>query len=345
MHLKKTLRCGAIAAALTALLLALAACSKKEAVAVETRMAAEPASPVMADMAAAPSVSPPPPPEPSASLSAASTARQMGSSAATYIDGDRKFIRTAQARFQVKDVYVAALGIEDTVASHGGFVVRNEIGAERISTQQHPGSDNKLIELSEYAVQGMLVVRVPSERTQAFLRAIVGHVLFLDQRHFHARDAQFDLLRQQLDLLRNQETQGELGQALSDGGKLQQKTDAIASRNEAKAGRDAALIAKKEFDDQVAFSTIELRLYQPSRVVQSERVDVDGAYRQARPGFLQRLGQQLRGGWDGLLDWTLSLAGAWPAVLLAGVAGTLLWRLRQRRQGQARVVESPPAGT
>jgi len=214
-------------------------------------------------------------------------------------------------------------------------VVKNDIHAESVSRQTHPVGDGKLMELNEYKVQGQLIVRVPSAKTQEFLRAIVGHVVFLDERNFAARDAQFDLLRQQLDMIRNQETQGELGQAVENGGKLSHKTDAIAVRNDVKAARDAALLAKKEFEDQVAFSTIELQLYQPSRVLQTERVDVDSVYRKARPGFFSRLGEQLRSGWDGLLDFFLALALIWPLLLVMVAVGAVFLRLKRRQRKTA----------
>ena len=328
------------AAGYMAFIVLLASCSKKE----EARQAAGMATPVMADRAsemAAPAP-PPPPPVMESAVTTATPTQQMGSSAVTYTDSERKFIRTAHARFSVKDVYVAALGIEDTVASHGGFVVKNDINTDTVSRQRHPLGDGKLVELTEHTVQGHLIVRVPSAKTQDFLRAIVGHVVFLDQRNFAARDAQFDLLRQQLEMLRNQETQGELGEAVTDGGKLRQKTDAIATRNEAKAARDAALIAKKEFEDQVAFSTIELKLYQPSKVLQTERVDVDAVVRQFRPGFFSRLGEEIRRGWEGLLDFVLDLAGVWPGLLIVGAIGGVLWRLVW---GKRRVVASPQEKT
>jgi hypothetical protein len=321
------------------LLVMLAGCKKEEMGPVAASM---PAGDSIMERAAAP-------PAPAAraevpaadkAVTAATPSQQMGSSAATYTDSERKFIRTANARFRVKDVYVSALGIEDTVGSHGGFVVKNDISTDTVSTRRYPIGDGKLMELNEYTVQGHLIVRVPSAKTQEFLRAIVGHVAFLDQRHFSARDAQFDLLRQQLDMLRNQETQNDLGQAVKDGGKLVQKTDAISARNDVKAARDAAHIAKKEFEDQVAFSTIELRLYQPSKVLQTERVDVNSMYREFRPGFFSRLGEQLRGGWDGLLAFFLALAGIWPVILFAGVLAAVLWRLKRRQRKPVAAAQS-----
>jgi hypothetical protein len=160
-------------------------------------------------------------------------------------------------------------------------------------------------------------------------------VQFLDQRNFAARDAQFDLLRQQLEAMRNQESSEDLGQALREGGRLVQKTDAIAMRNETKAARDQAHIAKKEFEDQVAFSTIELHLYQPNKLLQTETVDAGSVYRQYREGFFSRLGRELRGGWDGLLDFFLGLAGIWPVLLVAGVVAPVIWRALRRRKAKA----------
>lgn len=327
MELKTVAR----AAGCLTLMVALGACAKKE-----EAMAAAPA-PVQeaaADMAAAAPQAKPVSPAVGNTVTAASTAQQMGSSAATFEDGERKFIRKASAKFNVKDVYVAALGIEDTVAAHGGFVVKNDIGSESINAATHPVGDGKLLELNEYKVTGHLVVRVPSAKTQQFLRAIVGHIVFLDQRNFSAHDAQFDLLRRQLDAVRNQETQGELGQAIQDGGKLGQKAEAIAARGEVKGARDAALLEKKEFEDQVAFSTIELFLYQQSKVVQSERVDIDATFLKARPGFFSRLGTQLRDGWNGLLEFVLVLVGIWPALVIGALIAAIVVRARQMRRSK-----------
>jgi hypothetical protein len=325
-------------AACLSMVLAIAACAKKqEATSVDMEKMASSAAEAAAPAPAAPAapqgmaadaadarLKPQEPP-----LTSATPAQQMGSSAATYTDSERKFIRKASARFHVKDVYAAALGIEDTVAAHGGFVVINNISTERLHGESHPVGDGKLLDLAEYRVQGELTVRVPSAKTQEFLRAIVGHIVFLDQRHFSAHDAQFDLLRRQLDAIRNQQTQGELGEAIEQGGKLGQRTDSIIARGDIKAARDAALLEKKEFEDQVAFSTITLSLYQPTRVVQTERVDIDAAFKKARPGFFPRLGEKLSGGWNGLLDFVLALAGIWPVLLVLALAVPVISRVRR----------------
>lgn len=256
---------------------------------------------------------------------------QLTSSAATYTDAQRKFIRTAQAKFRVKDVYAAALAIEDAVAAQGGFVAGNDITAEIQDVTRQPIGDGKLVELAEYTVHGELTVRVPGDKTQAFLRSIVGHMEFLDKRNFAATDAQFELLRQQLAYQRNQEAQQELGQAKDEGGKLGQKATAISARNQAKSGRDEALIAQKQFEDRVEFATLNLSLYQLPKLRRTEMTDMEAAVRDSGPGFFARLGDSLRVGWFVLLEVGLVLAGLWPLWLLVAVGWLVLRALRRKR--------------
>lgn len=267
-------------------------------------------------------------------------AGQISSSAATYKDGERKFIRTAQAQFRVKDVYTSALAIEDAAAQQGGFVVSNDISAQTLSVQRRPAGDGKLIELAEYTVRGSLTVRVPSENTQTFLRAIASQMEFLDQRGFQAADAQFDLLRRQLAWQREQQAQQELGDAVRNGDRLDRKADVIAARTGAKLQRDEALIEQKQFEDRVAFSTITLSLHQLSKIRQTEMADVEAVFRKHSPGFFARLFEALRIGWYGVLDLVIALVHVWPLWLALGlgVYGLRRW-LRARRPARP----TPPA--
>jgi hypothetical protein len=280
--------------------------------------------------------------EPSIETDTRPNASQVSSSAATYEDGKRKFIRTAQAQFRVKDVYRSALAIEDVAAAQGGFVVDNRIYAQTMNTQRRPAGKGILVELTEYTMQGDITVRVPSDNTQAFLRTIANQMEFLDQRSFNAADAQFQILRQQLAYQREQEAQRQIGQVAQQGGRIYDKVDAIAAQSGAKQQRDEALIQQKEFEDKVEFSTISLSLYQMSKIRKTELPDVEAIFRDNSPGFFSRLGDSLRVGWYGILDLFIALMRAWPVWLLlfAGAVAFRRWRA-------ARKVASPavPAAT
>lgn len=213
-------------------------------------------------------------------------------------DSDRKFIRTAQARFAVKDVYQSALAIEDAVAANGGFVTQNNISADIEKNEHYAKGDGNIIDISEYRVTGTLTVRVPSHKTQEFLRAIANQIEFLDMRHFEARDAQFDILRQKV----------------------------ITATANSSAERGDSRVTEKEFADQVAFATISLTLYQPNTVRKSEYADLNAAVLENRPSFFKRLGQSVATGWYGVLDVVLLLTHVWPLWAAIG----LLWLGRRQ---------------
>lgn len=315
-------------------LLALGACSKQERAAdAMPQQAAEeapaaapvelPAANLMRRRADAPMEAPP------------ATEDQLQSAAATQEDGERKFIRTATAEFRVRDVYGAALSIEDLTAKHGGFIVRNDIRAEVDEVRTRPAGDGNLIELATYTVRGQLQVRVPSVHTQAFMRALAAQVEFLDSRNFAARDAQFELLRQQLAYARHQDAQRTLGDVAAGPGKVGEKARAVDARTQSQAQRDEALIARREFEDRVAFATIDLSLYQVPRVRSTVRMDVDEAARRASPGFFRRLGHALGAGWFGLLDAAVFLSQLWPLWL---VLGAVVFAVRRWRQRESRTI-------
>nr|WP_298129699.1 DUF4349 domain-containing protein [uncultured Pseudoxanthomonas sp.] len=311
-----------------ALLFLIASCSKREMSSHEAEVAAA-AAPAMGEAAdAAAAAAPAERQEASALQAPGVTASQLASDVLVQTDPQRRFIRTAQADFQVKDVYRTALAIEDEVAKQGGFVVDNDIQSQVQRVQSRPLGNGKRLELAEYRLQGALTVRVPSERTQVFLRAIASQMEFLDRRHFTARDAQFDLLRQQLARQRAQDAQQELGDAVQAGGKLGDKADAIHARGDARTSRDEAVIAQKEFEDRVAYSTITLSLSQDVQVRRSERVDVDAVFRDNGPGFFRQLGDALAVGWRGGQQAVVALAALWPLwlVVLAMVIGWRRWR-------------------
>lgn len=263
---------------------------------------------------------------------------QLTSIATSQVDPSRRFIRTARASFRVKEVYAAAMAIEDAVAGQGGFVLRNDIQAQTLRAVSHPVGDGKRLQLTEYTMRASLVVRVPSDRTQAFLREIAPQMAFLDQRSMEAVDAQFQILRQQLAWQREQQTQQALGDAVSAGDRLDRKAEVIAAQGSAKLQRDEALIQRREFEDRVAFSTIELSLYQSPRVERNESVDTDAMFDSHRPSFFVRLGEALRTGWYAVLDVFVALMHAWPLWLLAGLGlwGLLTWTRSRRRAAPPR---------
>lgn len=308
-------------------LLLLSACGQKNEQEYAAASAASAMPPSFEAMASAPA------PVVAPSSEAASTERQMSSTAVTFNDANRKFVRTGSAKFEVKDVYQSALAIENLVAAHGGFVTQSHIGTEDMAIREVKQTAQTLVRVVEYKVNGQMVVRVPSARTQEFLRALAGQIVFLQERHFEARDVQFELLHQHLNASRAQQTQQDLAAAVAGGGKLADKADVINQREMSKSGRDYALVAQKEIEDQVAFSTLNLSLYQQPKLRHSTLADMDATLKTYDPSYGAQILAGFRSGWNGLLGFILFLVEIWPLTVgLVLVISAIRYFRKARKQ-------------
>ena len=256
-------------------------------------------------------------------------------------DPRRRFVRTAQATFQVKDVYASALAIEDVAAAEGGFVTRNAIGTQQVRELERPVGDGKLLRLSEVVTEGSLEVRVPGDRAQGFLRKIASQMQFLDARTYEARDVQFDLLRQQLAWQRSQDVQRDIAATGAQPGRTGDKVDAAQARGEQLAVRDEAVVAQRELEDRIAYATLTLTLRQPAQVREQVVPDTAAILRERGPGFFAQAGEAIASGWRGLLAAAVLAVGLWPLWLGAAAAWFAATRLRRWRRAR-RPQEPPP---
>lgn len=257
-----------------------------------------------------------------------SKAEQLTSSAASETPTNRQLIREASARFQVKDVYQSSLQIENIVAKLGGFVTQNRITTQQHSTHDSKQANGQILRLSEYSLNGEITLRVPSANTQALLHQIAPLVVFLNEREFAAQDVTLELLQQQLAQARNQANAAALSSPKSANAASQ--TERILAKNQLQAQQEIALLQAKLIADQVAFSTIQLTLYQERKINRSEHADMATELAAVGPSFGARILTGVQAGWNGALDTLVALSYLWPLWLLLGLV-TLAWRSWRRK--------------
>lgn len=264
-------------------------------------------------------------------------------------DGSRQFIIHVNLRAQVADVYQAVLAIEEAVQAQGGFVADNTI-----LTKQQPGRSIAVAQMDAqqrriskvYERTAHLKVRVPSAQTQRFLHDLAKHLTFLEHRQIHVQDAQLALLRERLNSSRGQQLQKDLDDvAASDKEKPSTKLQAVQAKDQAQAAQDAAVLAQKELEDQVAFSTIDLELRQSPIVHTSIEPDVDAMVKTAQPSLAQQLREGLAAGLDMCMSIIVVLAHAWPLLLamMAVLAGRLVFRKKSAQRAANPAVLPQPA--
>ena len=262
---------------------------------------------------------------------------QMQSSVGLSNDANRQFAITANVQAQVADVYAAVLAIEEAVQEQGGFVISNSI-------EFHPWGQRSVASVGQQQLKVMefykptanLTVRVPTAQTQTFLRSIAKHLEFLHHRQIEAQDVQLALLRERLNILRNQQLQRNLDDAAArPGTKASQALGAIQAKDQAQHAQDEALLAQKELQDQVEFSTIELVLHQNPIVRTSTEPDTAAILQEARPGMARQLREALAAGWEMLMAILIALTHIWPLLLAAAAAATGWAVYKKKRAARA----------
>ena len=249
----------------------------------------------------------------------------------------RKFIYRAGLKFQVKDVYQSALAIEDMAYAAGGFVLKNEIQSNSFETQNTPQSDKTILQITRFFMSGEMIVRVPTHQTQEFLRKLSSQIVHLDIREFSAQDVQFDSLREQLAFQRAQETQQNLGQAITQT-RSDTKLNAIYGQDRMKRVRDQARVSQAVFEDQTAYSTIRIMIYQPEQIRKNIVEDTQAVIDANKPSFASRIQTALQTSWDVLLNIIVGLVTYWIFWLTILIVSVYLWKKHKLvREEQERI--------
>jgi hypothetical protein len=194
------------------------------------------------------------------SISFQSSDMSSGAAVVNHYDTLRKFIRTADLNFKVKNVYNATHRIEDLTKSFGGFVTESALNNEIRSTDTKEISNDSSVVISEYVITSALTLRVPQNNLDTFLRSLTPLVEFINKRIVTANDIHIDLLKTQLDQLRNQNFVDETSQIKT------KSTNTRLAALQVQADADAAKIDRLIMLDKIEYSTVNIAIYQDSQI-------------------------------------------------------------------------------
>ncbi|MFN0215386.1 MAG: DUF4349 domain-containing protein [Saprospiraceae bacterium] len=239
------------------------------------------------------------------------------------IDSIKKFVRTAQMRFRVKNTTEATLHIEDIAIRNGGFVVSSNLNSQLELQQTTPLNRDSAMETTRYTMLTQLVIRVPYRMLDTTLRSIGRLSDFLDLRHVSAEDVGLQLLEQELSKLREGIYRSDLNQ--SEENKISPKAD----RNRAsRAATDQARIESLKLEDAIRYSTVRVDIYQLPQIRQTIVANTNVPIPQQ--ALATRLGDALSAGADILILLLLGIVHLWSVILLA-VTGFFIWKKYQKR--------------
>lgn len=232
-------------------------------------------------------------------------------------DSARKFVRTSDIKFRVKDVTKATYQIEDVTRSFGGFVTYTHLESladEKVITKI---SSDSAVESIKYSVQNNMTLRVPNHKLDSTLKAIASLVDYLDYRTIKADDVALQIKSNQKTQLRSTVAMQRVRQATAKKGNKPGETIA-AEEIGTYSGKEAddAAIANMALLDQVNYSTVSLALYQRSEtktwVIAND--DASSAY---RAGLGIRMWDAIKGGWYMLQEFIVFIVQLWFLFVIA----------------------------
>jgi hypothetical protein len=234
---------------------------------------------------------------------------------------ERKFVRTADLKFRVRDVSQTTHVVEDLASRYGGFVTQNHLASTEVRTHSVQVTADSLLETTEYRVENNLSLRVPNQNLDSLLRELSQQVQFLDYRIVNADEVSLQLLENKLKLQRAAQAEKRYEKAIDGRGRklgetLQGESSRLALQQEA----DANTLRNLSLTDQVRYSTVKLAVYQRTTRVQ-EKVAAPVDLPTYRPGLATRLTEAFLEGWEIMEMLLVVVARLWA---LWGL-GLLVW--------------------
>lgn len=252
---------------------------------------------------------------------------KMASSSAAVVDpkSERKFIRTADLRFKVKNVAQSTYSIENTVAKFGGFVTSTELRSNVLNTSLTKINNDSLLETTRFYVENTMIVRVPNTKLDTTLKTIARQINYLDYRIIKADDVSLQMLSNQLSQNRNSANQQRVQDAIQNRGKkLGETLDAEDRLHNSQTESDEARLSNLSMKDQVNFSTISLQLYQREEIKSEKVANPDNE--EFRTSIGVRLLDALKTGWHIFEEIIVFIANLWAFILI----GAGIWFLYRK---------------
>lgn len=254
------------------------------------------------------------------------SADSISSSAAVEKPGsDRKFIRTADIKFKVKNVPQSTYVIENITNKFDGFVIYTNLQSNIINETASKVSQDSTLETIRYNVINNITIRVPNTRLDTVIKSIAKQIDFLDYRLIKADDVSLKMLSNKLAQNRGSSTEKRVENAIATkGAKINDVMNAEETLADKKEQNDNAKLNNLSMQDQVNFSTLTLEIYQRETVKQT-MVANSKDYNDYKPNIGIRLFDSVKTGWNVLLDILVFLIQIWWLILLA-LGGFLLYK-------------------
>ncbi|UEG48954.1 DUF4349 domain-containing protein [Ferruginibacter lapsinanis] len=257
-------------------------------------------------------------PEESPAMADSATTNYISSSAAVENNKDstRKFIRTADLKFKVKDVIRSTYDIENIVSQQSGFVTYTNLTSTIDNITTVLVSADSSLETTAYTVTNSITLRVPNIRLDTTLKEIAKNIDYLDYRIIKAEDVALQILSNNLAQKRFVKNTERLSYAIDNRGKkLAETTNAEELLSNKEEQSDNAKIANLSMADQINFSTVNISMYQ-RQAIKRALIANDKNIDAYEPGFGRKILEAIKYGWKMFEAFFVFVTKLWWVFLL-----------------------------
>ena len=240
------------------------------------------------------------------------------SSSAAVVDknSNRKFVRTADVKFKVKNVAKSTYAIEDATTKFGGFVTYTNLQSNIHNEDRTKVSQDSTLVTTKYKVDNNITIRVPNTKMDTVIKTIAKQIHFLDYRIIKADDVSLQMLSNELAQKRSNSSEKRLENAIdSKGKKLNQVVNAEETLDAKKEQNDASKLQNLSLQDQVNFSTLTINIYQDESIKQ-EMVANEKSINAYRPNIGLQIWDSIKTGWFMLENIVSFIVVLWPFALI-----------------------------
>jgi hypothetical protein len=246
----------------------------------------------------------------------ANTSVISSSAAVENKNSNRKFVRTADVKFKVKNVAKSTYAIEDATTKFGGFVTYTHLQSNIHSEDRTKVSQDSTLVTTKYKVDNNITIRVPNTKMDTVIKTIAKQIHFLDYRIIKADDVSLQMLSNELAQKRSNSSEKRLANAIdSKGKKLNQVVKAEETLDAKKEQNDASKLQNLSLQDQVNFSTLTLNIYQNESIKQ-EMVANEKSINAYRPNIGLQIWDSIKTGWFMLENIISFVVVLWPFALI-----------------------------
>ncbi len=246
------------------------------------------------------------------------------------IDSIKKFIRTADIKFKVKNVERSTYRIEDIVNHFDGFVINTHLNCRVNYTESYRIKEDSVMQRMHYVVENNMTFRVPKTLLDTTLKQIVSQIDFLDYRIIKAEDVSFAALRNKLSKKRFAKYDERVTNAINTN-KTKNILNAENSLLSTQEQADENEVANLELNDKVEYSTVQLLIYQDEKT-KRDIIFSEEKQPSYKPSFGKEFSESISFGWQVIEFIVLLIIKLWPIILIALGIYVLVKRLRKKEK-------------